>query len=120
MSAKNGHLPCPRVGLLGSSNFLRSCVSNPPQSALATSVGPFLHPKLLILDCKTSGLRESLKTVTPTFTSLDFARAMDGAVYAHYETGQYTPTDIFLDDKEYGRALDTIVKGGYGHLYIPR
>ena len=106
--------------LLGSSNFLRSCVSNPPQSALPTSAGPFLHPELLILVCATSGLRGGLWTITPAFTLLDLARAMDGAVYAHYETGQYTPTDIYLDDKEYGRALDTIVKGRCCHLYISR
>lgn len=36
---------------------------------------------------------------------------MDSAVYAHYETGDYTPPEVILDDKEYGKALDTIVKG---------
>lgn len=36
---------------------------------------------------------------------------MDGAVYAHFETGNYTASDVYLDDKEYGRALDAIVKG---------
>ena len=29
----------------------------------------------------------------------------------HYETGTYTPTPRFLPDDEYGRALDTLVKG---------
>jgi len=29
----------------------------------------------------------------------------------HYETGTYTPTNTFLPDEEYGRALDTLVKG---------
>ena len=36
---------------------------------------------------------------------------MDSAVYAHYETGNYVRSDVYLDDKEYGKALDTIVKG---------
>jgi len=29
----------------------------------------------------------------------------------HYETGTYTPRRTFLPDEEYGRALDTLVKG---------
>ena len=37
--------------------------------------------------------------------------SMDSAVYAHYETGNYVRSDVYLDDKEYGKALDTIVKG---------
>lgn len=32
-------------------------------------------------------------------------------MYAHYETGNYVRSDVCLDDKEYGKALDTIVKG---------
>ena len=64
--------------------------------------------------------REHSVTFTPAFVLLHFTRAMEGALYAHYETGHHIPTDIFLDDKEYGRALDTIVKGKYGHLYISR
>lgn len=36
---------------------------------------------------------------------------MECAVYAHYETGNYVRSDVYLDDKEYGKALDTIVKG---------
>lgn len=38
-------------------------------------------------------------------------REMDSAIYAHYETGDYSPPEVILDDKEYGKALDTIVKG---------
>ena len=36
---------------------------------------------------------------------------MDCAMYAHYETGNYVGSDVILDDREYGKALDTIVKG---------
>ena len=32
-------------------------------------------------------------------------------MYAHYETGNYVRSDVYLDDKEYEKALDTIVKG---------
>jgi hypothetical protein len=30
---------------------------------------------------------------------------------AHYEMNNYVPSDTFLGDAEYGRALDTLVKG---------
>ena len=48
-----------------------------------------------------------------TDTPLAHTSTMDSAVYGHYETGNYVRSHVFLDDKEYGRALDTIVKGLY-------
>ena len=49
---------------------------------------------------------------------LDITSTMECAVYAHYETGNYVRSDVYLDDKEYGRALDTIVKGlSLQHVY---
>jgi hypothetical protein len=38
----------------------------------------------------------------------------DFLIAAHYETENYAPPKIqFLEDAEYGRALDTIVKGNF-------
>ena len=44
---------------------------------------------------------------------------MDNA-YAHYETGNYVRSEVFLDDTEYGKALDTIVKGMPSVKYLAR
>lgn len=33
-----------------------------------------------------------------------------GVVIPHYDTGHYVPNTTFLEDEEYGRALDTFVK----------
>lgn len=30
---------------------------------------------------------------------------------AHYEMDNYVPSETYLEDEEYGRALDTLVKG---------
>ena len=60
----------------------------------------------LLTSSSSSSSTKAMKTTT-TKTSI----LHRSSLHAHYETGHYVKNQTFLEDEEYSRALDCIVKG---------
>jgi hypothetical protein len=62
-----------------------------------------------LLTSSSSSSTKAMKTTTKT--SVYSGNMHRSSLHAHYETGAYTKNQTFLEDEEYSRALDCIVKG---------